>query len=674
MSSKHRISPEAATGLRQIIQRASGLDKRTFGREIGRKAEAYALQIWETVNCKDKKEDEEAKKYVLPAGVNVEQHLFNLTFANPDKPVKLINYVFCEYVPDGGYWSGISEDQMKQRILAIAEKAKYPDTKHKKGLNLGTTNNVDKTLAYAAIKLWHNCSEVSNKDLLAFRNGTVSIKTGKLSEHSPQNYLTFGLPYDYTENAECPPAMRQFIETSYGAGQIEYIRAAIGLMLDLNAPDKCIHAVGPSGSGKGTFCDLIRAMFSEDSVSAPTNFLAWNNPDLAQQQLAGKRLFVIDDLLGPVGPEIGGFHSGVEQKNINCRVLWAKQSYSRAMEMRAIFASTGPMKTSYSNSHGMKRRTFPLPTLKEISDPDRTLKTRLQAELGEIISWALSMDKTQRDQIIEHPEHYNDLAAEYFVESACNASSTWSFLETCVDVSDPHPTDTLSTQTVDVGRLYNCYRAYCAAVNKSALSLNNFKGEVRQAVPYCYIPQRKSKTVPARFVYLEVRQEIFDESSAGTIICNISKLKSDGINLLKEWTKKWGPLHPYTPGSIPTVTHKSDCNENATKNVTEGKDSLHVSNGTLICNETVTSNVSQDTKQAFGVGGTGGADPYFAPASACGVAGPKPAAPHTPLSSDKKGGALPAPPAPGKTGENVQPQTVTQANSFDSDVEVEELF
>ena len=550
----HRIDRFAGLALRMKFQESSGLDKRAYEREIAKPAAQDAIALKQRVE-RAKVEDREDSKYILPSGMNVEQHLFNLTFNNPDRPIKLINSYFASYNSDAGHWVPISDDRIKQEILAIAEKAKRPDTKKGPGQSLGIAANVDKTLAHAAIKLWTDLGATANRDLLAFRNGTVSIKTGKLSPHDPKNYLTYGLPYDYVEGAECPPVMREFIRTSYGEDQSEYIRAAIGLMLDLNAPDKFIHAVGPSGSGKGTFCDLIRLMFSEDSITTPTNFSAWTSPESAQQNLAGKRLFLIDDLQSLVtGNELGGFYSGVEQKPLQCRVLWAKQSRSVPMNLRALVASTGPIKTASSTATGLKRRVFPLPTLRSIQDPDRTLLTRLKEEMGAIISWALAQDKQLRNAIIEHPERYNELADDYFTDAACSSSSAWSFLENCVVTVEPKASDLEYDQSVDISKFYLAYKAYCIEVTKTPLSLDNFKKELKTAAPCHFIPRRKSGTIPARFVYLKLRPEIFSYSGTGATICDASKFGFNGINDIKTWAQNHGIKHPYTPELLQTVT------------------------------------------------------------------------------------------------------------------------
>ena len=303
---------------------------------------------------------------------------------------------------------------------------------------------------------------------------------------------------------------------------------------------------------------------------------------------------MIDDLVGSVGKEIGGFYSGVEQKGINCRVLWAKRNYCRPMELRAIFASTGPIKTSYASAHGMRRRTFPMPTVGTPAEPDRALGTRLEECLGDIISWALAMDKEDRNRIIEHPEYYNEKSAEYFTDAACQSSSVWSFIENCLIPVTPRHDDMPQDQETDVsGYIYNCYRAYCIATNKTAMSLDNFKGELRQAIPLNYVPKRKGGTIPAKYFYIKTVPDAFTKSESGLVSCNTSYLKSDGIGQFREWAKNYGLFHPYAPGTIPTVTGNQGNNETV---ATDTNAEANVISVTPKCKNPVTQNVSNDTK------------------------------------------------------------------------------
>ena len=553
MQSKFGISRATGAGLRLKIQKASGLNQRVFDKEIGRPAEMKILSIIREVEQKEVSEDEDAKKYVLPPHLNPEEHLFNLAFNVPGKPLRVIDHAFREYNSEHGYWQSIVEESLAQRVMVEAKKARYPSTKTKPGRSLGTVANVRKTLDHAGVALFNNSLETNNSHLISFKNGIVCTKTGDLSPHDPNHYITSGLPYEYRKGAECPEPMRRYIASSFGIENMEYVRAGLGCMLDLTAKDKFIHAIGPSGSGKGVLTRLVMKFFGSESVGSPNNFKLFANPDQVHQYLSGKRLIAIDDIVGFVGEEIGRFYTAVERTAMNARCLFKPKGYTQQFDIRYIVASTGQLPTKYSNSKGWERRVFPMPTIGR-QEADDDLERELEQCIADIISWVLAQDKAERNRILDHPERYNDLAEEYFIEAAASSSSAWGFIEECLKPEDPHHTDTLEVQTVDIAHLYNCYKAYCSATGRNAVSLDNLKHELKQAIPANYVKRKSSGSIPNRFVYISLVPFLFDQSELGLITCDTSKLGYEGVSEFKKWARKWGTLHPYDLENIPTGT------------------------------------------------------------------------------------------------------------------------
>ncbi|MEM6839567.1 MAG: primase-like DNA-binding domain-containing protein, partial [Cyanobacteria bacterium P01_C01_bin.120] len=535
------------------------------------------------------------KRFVLPPRLNPEEHIFNLAFNVPGKPVKVIDHAFREYNSEYGYWQSIVEESLAQRVMSIAKKSHYPDTKRGPGKSLGTVANMRKALDHAGVELFNNSLETNNSHLIAFKNGTVCTKTGDLSPHNPDYYITSGLPYEYHKGSECPEPMARYIASSFGAENIEYVRAGLGCILDLTAKDKFIHAIGPSGSGKGVLTRLVMKFFGSESVGSPNNFKLFANPDQVHQYLSGKRLIAIDDIVGFVGEEIGRFYTAVERTAMNARCLFKPKGYTQSFDIRYIVASTGQLPTKYSNSKGWERRVFPMPTIGR-QEPDDNLERELEGCIANIISWVLAQDKAQRNAILEHPERHNELAEEYFIEAAYSSSSAWGFIEECLKPVEPHHSDLLDDQTVEIAYFYDCYKAYCAATGRNSVSLDNLKHELKQAIPANYIKRQSDGAIPNRFVYLKLTPFTFDKTEAGIVTCDISKLSHNGVSELKQWARRWGALHPYNPGSIPTGTLNLEYNEKDTKNVTECNDEKSVTQITPECNDSATNNVAEDTK------------------------------------------------------------------------------
>ena len=524
--------------------------RRKFEKEVIPRSASKMQRILDAIAPKSTTEDGEDKaKYILPQHLNVEQHLFNLTFCDEQRPIRYMNHAFRQYVPELGYWRLLEEEALKQTILEVAEKAKYPDSKYGEGRSLATAANVNKTLDHAITKLW--CpAQPTNKFLMAFNNCTVCMKTGATSPHSPDNQLTYCLPYDYVPNAPCPEPMMRYILSSFGESQVEYVRAALGLMLDLTAPKKFIHLTGSSGSGKGTFVRLLSKLFAKDTIASLSDFHAFAKPEFVHQHLAGKRLAVIDDIVGYIGDEVARFCTAVECTTMAGRALYEKKNYNAEFDVRYCIASVTHLPTKHTNSAGWKRRVFPLRTIRRADqEEDINLGVELENCIGGIVSWALSQDKETRNDIIMHPTRHNPLAADYVREAARTSSTAWAFMDECLETVDPTAYDTVESQTIGDQELYTAYKAYCVAEGRQSAGLDTFKHELREALPFNWVDRQKGGKIKARFVYIKLRDHAFNVGEIGAT-CNLNKLGHDGVNLFAEWATQYGCLHPYAPKDL----------------------------------------------------------------------------------------------------------------------------
>jgi phage/plasmid-associated DNA primase len=529
-------------------------DKRDFNKKVVGKAEQKMLKLVQAVAVKERQDIEDEDRYTLPSGITIEQHLFNLTFCDKERPIKVIDHAFRQYDPEYGYWASIPDEELEQRVLQNAELSHYPPTKTGPGRSLATAANVEKAMKFAGKKLFASTHKTNSKHLIAFRNFTVCTKTGDTRDHNPDYHITTCLPYDYAPGAGCPPAMLGYIASSFGESQVEYVRAAIGLILDLTAPDRFIHLTGSSGSGKGVFTRLIMKFFGSESVGSPNNFKIFANPDQVHQYLSGKRLLAIDDIVGFIGEEIGRFYTAVERTAMNARCLFQPKGYTQQFDCRYTVASVGQLSAKYSNSKGWERRVFPLPTVRASrQEEDERLELELENCIADIVSWALGQDKALRNDILRHPAKYNPAAAEYFRDAAFSSSSAWAFIDECLEPRIPSVTDAFDDQGVNETELYLAYKAYTAAVGKPPMSRDGFVHELRQVLPLNWVDRRSGGKVKRRFVYIRLRPAFeFGEFGA---TCNMEARGYDGVLQFREWSASYGAMHPYDPSDLEAMAN-----------------------------------------------------------------------------------------------------------------------
>jgi len=556
--SRHKIDTLTFEAMELEVRGITARKKPEFDKKAVPRADFKMKTLVNEVYQKERGDAEDDEKYILPSNLTVEQHIFSLVFCDQQRPIKVIDHAFRQYEPSLGYWATLGDEELEQRVLEVAERACVRGKgENPRGRSLGTAANVDKVMKFAGKKLFLKTTDGHNKHLIAFKNGTVCTKTGQLRKHDPNYHITACLPYDYQPGTPCPEPMARYIASSFGPNMTEYVRAAIGLILDLTAPDRFVHVIGPSGSGKGVFVRLTMKLFGSESVGSPNNFQIFANPDQVHQYLSGKRYLAIDDIVGFIGEEIGRFYTAVERTAMNARCLFKPKGYTQQFDIRYTVASTGQLPTKYSNSKGWERRVFPLPTTRRQEEDDR-LEADLEGCIADIVSWALSQDKAERNKILRHPERYCEGAAEYFREAATSSSSAWAFVEECLVPEVPDTTDTPSSQTVDESDLYQAYKSYCAATGKKPMALDSLKHELKQALPINFIDRKGGGQFSGRrrFVYMGLRRNVFtkqDESLPG-FDCDLTQLGQGGIQEFKEWAKTYGHLYPYAPSDLQTVT------------------------------------------------------------------------------------------------------------------------
>lgn len=258
---------------------------------------------------------------------------------------------------------------------------------------------------------------------------------------------------------------------------------------------------------------------------------------------------VIDDIVGFVGEEVASFYTAVERTAMNARCLFKPKGYSQSFDIRYAVCSTGPLGTRFSNSKGWERRVFPLPTTVRQSE-DENLELELENCIADIISWALCMDKQLRDNILRNPARYNPKAESYFIDSAHSSSSAWAFIDECLTPIEPHVSDTANHQIIDDARIYNAYKAFCAATGRQPMSMDGLKHEMRQTLPLNWTERRNGGKIPRRFVYIGLIESAFEISEFGNTSCNLINLSWDGVAKFKTWGQTYGHCYPYDPENL----------------------------------------------------------------------------------------------------------------------------
>ena len=148
------------------------------------------------------------------------------------------------------------------------------------------------TQAYITHTYWDD-----DDDRLAFTNGVLEISTGEFSEHSPENYMTWGLDFEYDPTADPGQIIEWLTRTQYGdTDRVQVLRAWLKacLMGQGHEIQRFLEVVGPGGRGKSTFANLCCALVGARNYASTTlNQLEQSRFEVASSK--GKRLTLIND-------------------------------------------------------------------------------------------------------------------------------------------------------------------------------------------------------------------------------------------------------------------------------------------------------------------------------------------------------------------------------------------
>lgn len=146
----------------------------------------------------------------------------------------------------------------------------------------------------------------ANLDIINCKNGLLNWKTGELLDHNPDYLSRIQLDVNYEPDAECPNILSVF-NTILRPEDFRKALEFIAYCLYRNYPiQKAFILLGPGGTGKSHFIDVIRAMLGEENVSSVSmhdleddrfassdlyNKLLNENGDLSQNTLPNVNVF-----------------------------------------------------------------------------------------------------------------------------------------------------------------------------------------------------------------------------------------------------------------------------------------------------------------------------------------------------------------------------------------------
>jgi hypothetical protein len=390
---------------------------------------------------------------------------------------RVIDSAFYQWLEPLGYWQHQPDNRLNSLIADSGDKAFK--LKHSKEFGwqvskpYETNSYKESAFKYCRSRLERPEPLPVNNHLRAFKNCVVDLRTGARMPHNKEYYLTSQIPYEYEPGKECPEAFRQFVADSFGLDMLDVIRAFTSMFLDPTAPyGRFPHLIGQSGGGKGTLGRFWNSLFGEDGASSG-NFSDIATAEGRHQYLTGKSLFSVPDAGGYVSG-LRAFYELIDNGGLAGRALFNPVGYFKTWNIRFWIASVDHLQIENAGD-GWARRAYPIPVRARTIKPDPDLRLKLENCKADVISWALSMSREERDRILLSPPE-NERVINLSLDSALYGDSTKSFVDLCLRPN-------AEAGSVPHHLLHSWYVSYCKEHGYTPLGMSKFISHLKTVLP-----------------------------------------------------------------------------------------------------------------------------------------------------------------------------------------------
>ncbi len=447
------------------------------------------------------------------------------------RPITSYKRRFLRYNNNLGFFEPVSKHMMEKLMLELLH---YPYTvdrhgnRNRKNVKAQTTKSCTDL---AALKLHEERMDLT--PAVAFRNGTYLMTSEEMVPHSPDHKLTWAVDAEYQEVKDCPPVMRQFIASSFGVEWEQVIQVVLRYLVDPTF--KCSRIIlisGPSGSGKGTFERLIEKLYPPSVISVITSgFGVINDPDKIRQFISGKRLVTFPDLQGRQFG-VGTLYALTDGGKLTGRMLHESETDdAEPFTGRVVICSTqAPVMDDAGN--GMTRRMLVLPTSRPAGQkPDLDLDEKLEAELGQIVSWALQTPRQEVKRLLAGGD-INGLLTESATAAKVEMDPVRSFINVCLAAK---PSEHIPLEP----GLFKAFQVFCGEQNHKPTNQRDFVRQLAAALPHLRTGRRSvpgtgsTQKVPPTFFGFDVADGLMNGATMYGRTLNPDRYISDGLEALK---------------------------------------------------------------------------------------------------------------------------------------------
>lgn len=256
-------------------------------------------------------------------------------------------------------------------------------------------------------------------NLLNTPNGILNLRTGELTDHDPEKYISKISTTEYTDTSDCPN-WKKFLDDIFlgDADLISYIQKAVGYSLTGSTVEQCaFFCFGTGRNGKSTFLDAISEIMGDYASNIqPETLMVKQGPQGANSDIArlkGSRFVTT------VEPNEGvRLNEGLVKQLTGGDRVTARHLYGNEFEFTPEFKmwmGTNHKPIIRGADIGIWRRIHLIPFAAKIPDEciDKNLKYKLRAEYPAILKWAVDGTLIWQREGLKMPKAVEDAVSEY---------------------------------------------------------------------------------------------------------------------------------------------------------------------------------------------------------------------------------------------------------------------
>lgn len=359
-----------------------------------------------------------------------------------DLGLKTLNEFIYAYT--GKYWQPVDKEEMKKFLSNAAIAMGIPVTK---AIYFEFADKLLKQFQFRISQAYLNSN--SNKVMISLQNGTYEVTPDghRLREHSPEDFMTYMLPFSYDPDAVAPKFVA-FLDRCIPDNSCQDILAEyLGYVFTRHLKmEKCLLLYGDGANGKSVFFEIVRALLGKESFSSYS---------LGSLNEEYNRAMISNALLN-YGSEIkNGIDSDIFKTLVSGEPIQARLKYGNpfTMENYAKLAfNANELPNNGEHSEAYYRRFIIVPFMETIPEKERVPELAQQIiaeELPGIFNWVLKgLDRLLVNKRFSHSDSVQEIVAQFRREN----DPVSMFLDETGYRS--------GTETFPLQKLYNDYRTF----------------------------------------------------------------------------------------------------------------------------------------------------------------------------------------------------------------------